>query len=787
MSPSSTCHETETASDRRDDGHADLERPGLADALVYGVVVLLLTALVAVFVAGGLGGPIVHMSDSGQYVFTSFYFSHNISWWPLPHLDLETTWTLYPYGTDHVFLHWCFERDILTTLADRLAGPGPWLQLYFLLSLVVTAMGSFFILRREIGSFRAGAVGLAVSFLSYDAINRFPYHQPHSCPHWTTLGLLLDYVLVRRYFSGRPWSLRLIATRLVVVLLSLGLDLGYLAGLSLTSFCLVGVYLAAHFLWRHRGRLGQLPSEAASTLSRALTGGPGRRAQLAGLATAAAVLTWLYVPLAYQVATDASRYDFSGLQELTKWSHPLRLLIPFLPGFNPATLRTSIPDSAEDWGFGFSPGLGFVLLAAVGLVTGRRSLAVVAPFLTLLALCLTFHPVSFPTLKVLPWFRFARVTARATAVFPALLATCYLGLPAWSDTGRRLRGVLVSIVLLLVVETATAYGLILDHRRTDPDLEVSTAFLQAMETVRRTPGEAIFEWPFAIAPRSGKLGYYHGFLSGIFQLAQFHHKRGMSTYFGRLHPENLAEMKRAGWPDLFFPKPLYSPQSRQRRDFTPEEWSFVERFVQAGDFAGIFLYPDLVHPATIEGFHSRFGPPTAEFSLSKQLGRVQFIPKREEWRGLVDIERARSLRLERPVFAWRMGTRLELEKLAVDDYMVGEWAPPSQGSRWTWDSPVSVVFRVDPPRQPDQDLIFRMESRPYGDQRLRVKINGGDLGERLLSWRDFQVVEVRLPARRLRDVNQLTLELPDAVALPGEALRVHLGIQITWMEIQPYP
>jgi hypothetical protein len=297
--------------------------------------------------------------------------------------------------------------------------------------------------------------------------------------------------------------------------------------------------------------------------------------------------------------------------------------------------------------FAASPGLAFVLAALAGLATGRRQTLAAVPGLVLLALLLSFHPLRFDTLRLLPWFGFVRVSARFSVVYPALLAGLALLTPPvrWRWPGRLTAGVLA---VLLGVEATTAYRayLIKDWHHFRPD----AAFEGLMEAIRSAPGEAVLDWPFCVAGGNGvatnQICRYYGVQSGIAWLQTYHGKKVVGKYFGRLHPDQIKPYLEAGWPRLFFPdNPNAFKARHQQRDFALQEWSFVERFVTLGDFCGVLLYTDLLPPETVAGFHARFGPPTA--AANSLFGRIEFIPKPEAWRGHVDLDAARRLALPR--------------------------------------------------------------------------------------------------------------------------------------------
>ena len=125
-----------------------------------------------------------------------------------------------------------------------------------------------------------------------------------------------------------------------------------------------------------------------------------------------------------------------------------------------------------------------------------------------------------------------------------------------------------------------------------------------------------------------KMEVFHYRVGSSYQLAEFHRKKVMGLYFGRMEPASLRPMEEAGWPDLFIPTDAHRSQRRQARDFTPREWEFIESFFYEHDYAGILLYCDVLPAATVAGFHTRFGEPAAEMRMNPGLGWMQFIPKR---------------------------------------------------------------------------------------------------------------------------------------------------------------
>lgn len=749
---------------------------GLAVPLALFVV---LDLLLAVFVVRSFEGPLLLPWDPGHYLFVVRYFSENIHWWPIPQLDLDTNWTAYPQGTNHVFLHWSFERDVLCSLLTRTFGFGPWFQLYFLASVLVSAVGCYVLCRRDLGDAYALLVALAASFGNFAVIREFPLHLPYACVHWSVLGIVADFLLARRYWLGCAWSVRFVLVRVVVLLLTLGLDPGYVAGFSLSSFTLTIGWIALDQVARKRGRPAALWRGAADAWCRAWrTRAPGRT--LLPLLAIAVAAAWLYVPLAFQVARAASRYDFSGLENLYLWVEPARVLVPFVWPFRGKTMALLFADRPENAGFDLRPGGTFVLLAALGLAIGARRRGFMLPAVVLVLAGVFFHPVDLPTLKVWPWFAMARVPARVTFVLPVVFALIVSSVPlAW---WRRRVGTVVAVVLvtLFATETSTVYGGLVRYRRQHPGTPPSTTLLDAMRVIREAPGDAVLEWPMAAVPSTLKLGVFHSKLAGAFQLSYFHRKKVLGFYFGRGHPEIWQPLLDVGWSDLIFPNtPNAYESTRQRRDFTADEWRFMEAFFSRNDFAGVLLYADLLPPETLAGFHSRFGAPVAGADTYPPLGRIEFIPKRAEWRDMVDPEEGRGIRFEKAAPVLERGQRIDLGSSASDDYLFAGWGMPATVPRWTTAHEAMIGFSASP----GTAARFRARVGGFGPQHVTVRWNGTVVGAFDPPMHEWDEVEIAVPATLVTADNRVTLEVSDPLPRRAEDGVRHLGIRVDWFEI----
>ena len=633
--------------------------------------------------------PLTGDGDTVHWEYIGFYVAKNLNFLPFPKLELVNNQVFYPYGTDSVFQMWGFERDIFYTILSSVFGSGPWLQIYYFLTVLVTAIGAFILLVQDYGFARAIGAGTLVSFFNFYAINKYPDHLNISVLHWTTLSLVADFLIVKRVTLRRHVSLRLILVRACLLILSLGQDLGYIAGFALTSFTVSTIFIAVLLCYRYiRGdlRLIELFQSVVETYKSEFSTSPLTYLVLLGLSIIAG---YIYLPLVFQIAREAKSFDFTGVADGVWWVNPLRLLIPFLPGLNPKLpFEQVLRDSPEDLGGG-SPGWFLLILGTVGLWQARKRITIFIPLLLIFILCILYHPGSFsikgflffilgtvllwqarkritifiplllifilyilyhdpilPTLKIFPWFAFNRVAERSTVIYPVIL--CLFALEIKFDGLRSRSRQLVSVLLvcLACTELYTAYSFKLSYQPHSLD----KSFLTYMDYVKEQPGEAVLDWPFCVTGGNGigttqGLCPYYKLNSGVYALRRFHEKKVMGQYFGRLHPSQIEPYLQAGWDHLFFPDADFFKATHQTRCFRPTEWSFFTDFYKLNEFAGINLYVDLLTEDCITEFYARLGTPVAE-TLVPGAGRVKFIPKSQELRNQVNLALGSRLKFE---------------------------------------------------------------------------------------------------------------------------------------------
>ncbi|GAA4410712.1 hypothetical protein GCM10023187_35650 [Nibrella viscosa] len=597
------------------------------------VVLLLATVFYGLFVIKDFRNPITDWGDTDVWEYYGYYFAKNLSFSPLPTLDLVNNQLAYPYGTNQALQDWAVERELFYAFLYRLMGTtGPYLQMYLIVSVLLIAFGVFGLLRPVVGNPKAGLAAGVMAFCNFYAIHKYPGHLAFTALHWTTLSLVTDWLLGRRVWLQQPLTLRFLLVKALFLALVLGQNLGYVAGYALSGFSLTTLFCMGVYLNRRR----RVPFRAYISLDPFVY-----RGQHLLLLTGIVAVAFLYIPLVLQIAAAAKSLQSASLPMGIFWDNPLRLWLPLLPGISPYHLdyQPWLRDSTEGMGPS-SPGLFLTALGLIGFFHARNK-AVYLPLLVLMGLCLLFHTTRLPTLRIFPWFLFTRVSSRATLIYPVILTLLALSVE-WKRLPALLRA---GIIALALAETGTAYQA---HVAYFNPVAVHQPFYAYMNTVKQTPGEAVLDWPFCALGDNG-LGedlcpfFYQ--TSGTFALRRFHDKKVMGFFLGRLHPAQIAPFEQANWPCLFMPNnPNLFKATRQRRCFTGTEMQRFADFFAYNDFCGINLYPDLLAPGCEEAFYQRFGRPVAETEL-RFTGRVVFIPKPDSLRRRLNPALGKRIRL----------------------------------------------------------------------------------------------------------------------------------------------
>lgn len=564
---------------------------------------ILLTCIVgglAIWVVEDFTSPLSDGGDTDFYEYVGYFFAHNLTLWPVPHLNLIHDQTFYPYGANHTLLDWGWERDYWYAACYWLFGkgqPGPYLQYYYVYSLLVLALGTFWLLRTPFGNGKAFVAALVVSVFNFYCLWKFPVHLNISVVHWTTLCIIATYCLLYELVKN-PSQLPSLTIWLLWVWLHiqvLSQELGYVAGFALT-FTTICIPFIGWQVWKKRMNDWRLNKEAWLLISLIL------------------VSLWLYLPLTLQIFVGAQTYADAPLEMKPVWSHPLRLLIPYLPGLDTIAIdyKPYLRDSFESYGQG-SPGLYLVILGAIGLWTTRRKPVLWIPVLLTLTLCLLYHPVLLPTLKLFPWFSFNRHGGRASLVYPVLFVLLALSVQ-WQK--KRIGQIGFGLLICLML---TEWGWGFRYPLFYNPKPISISLINYMKTVHDTPGEAVLDFPFCtvgadgVGAEEGLCPYYLQ-QNAVFTFRRFHQKKVVGQYWGRLHPSHIQPFLNDKWPRLLQPGHV----------FTPADWQFLNRFLRQNRFAGINLFPDLLTPVQRQAFYAHFGNPVAQSHLP-MAGRVEFL------------------------------------------------------------------------------------------------------------------------------------------------------------------
>jgi len=579
------------------------------------VLLVIVAISLAIHFSGGFTiGPLFAGGDGAESEFYAHYFYKNLSLFPLPHVNFHTDQIFYPYGVNAVFGDWFIEREYFFTLFFSFFGTGPWLFVYYIFSLLIGCLGLFFLFKRDFGELKAS----------------------NSILHWTILGMAVDYLLILRITARENISLRLILLRGLLTVLTLGLGLGYVAGMSLFSLTVCTFYVLL-FLLVYRLKKGEVPYKLKELMNNWKREIFNHKGHCISLSLGIGVFIFLYVPIVLQIYFASK--EFGGIPEGTMWSSPWRMLIPWLPWVNPRLneptwLAGLINDLPEGLGAG-SPGFFLLFAALAGILFSRRKLALV-PFVGMFIWIANNHPYQGFSLTVFPWFEHARVGSRFTILMPPLLIILALQIPLSKFKKPYLYSVF--FMLLAVIGALEFYTFVNGYHYRAPN--VPEGFYNYMKTVKNTPGEAVLDWPFCIAGGNGVgtnlLGRFYHLNNAVGFMQRYHGKKIVGNYFGRLSVMQIEPFMRAGWYKMFHPdNPSYFKSKRQVIPMTEPEWAFFDKFYTLNDFCGINLYPSLLAPGDKQKFYARFGKPEISSTVAGGL-EVVFIAKDQRRRSMVN-------------------------------------------------------------------------------------------------------------------------------------------------------
>ncbi len=143
------------------------------------------------------------------------------------------------------------------------------------------------------------------------------------------------------------------------------------------------------------------------------------------------------------------------------------------------------------------------------------------------------------------------------------------------------------------------------------------------------PQEAVLDWPFCVFGADGdeRLCPYFSKTLNQYALRQFHRKKSISQYFGRMHDSQKQILLNEGWEKMF----LYDTNSNpfrpmQARCWNEREWDFFLNFFYKYNFAGINLYVEILPKSCLEEWIKRLGQPASKTYL-EHSGELWFFKK----------------------------------------------------------------------------------------------------------------------------------------------------------------
>ncbi|MEA5597532.1 hypothetical protein [Rivularia sp. UHCC 0363] len=726
---------------------------------IYFLLILFCFSLAfSLLVIQDFSGSLAGMGDTEYWEYTGFYFAKNFDFTPLPQLNIINNQAFYPYGVNSVFQPWSLEKDILYAIFYSLFGFGPWLQIYYILTIIITFVGTFRLLLNDYGFSKATGVGLLVSFCNFYAIYKYPGHLSYSIIHWTTLSIIVDFLIVKKYTLQAKFSLKMILIRICLLILCLGQELGYIAGFALTSFTVSFLYVVLIGLRRYfKTAFKSINIFNIITNDCFIC----RKVYLLIPLIFCLLLGCIYLPLIIQISREAKSFDFTGINSGAWWVSPLRLFIPYIPILNPEilTLNNILKDMPEEF-FDGRPGLFIVIIGFLGVWLARKQIAIFVPLIIIFLACLFYHPSNLPILKLFPWFTFNRLATRSTVIYPTILSifALYFDLN-WLRNPRKqiITGVLI---VLACTEIFTVYSYKLNYK---PYI-LDEGFFSYMNYVKKQPGEAVLDWPFCITGGNGVgadrgLCPYYWKNGSIFALRRFHEKKIMGQYFGRLHPSQLNSYLKAGWNSLLFPNSYDITKATQlSRCFRPDEWSFFTEFFKYNDFAGINLYTDLVPDNCVQEFYKRFGQPVVK-TVILGPGKVEFIAKSSELRSQVNLGLGSRIKFK-PLLDFAEANLITSSSsssfLSITGLSVTE-GTTSNKWRWALGSDSSISFRL--PESQLLKLSFAFNN-PIEAQNIIVEFNG----ETKAIFKDLKkdaIVNHDIKIKAIKGINHIVFKYKD--------------------------
>lgn len=608
---------------------------------VFIFIAILLPVIYGVFFVRNFSMPLTGGGDVDEWEYVGYYLAENLHFNVFPQITLQQNQTFYPFGTTQAFSDWSLESNYWFAFFYKIRGHGAWLNYYYVLSLIVSFLGSYVLLKKEFGQKKAFFAAFVVTFFNFYALNKYPHHFNHSTIHWAILSIFSDFILTKRIILRESISLKWIFLKAFLLIATLGMNLGYICGFALTSFVLSLIVVAVVMTKRYSNKENQV-------LWYFINWGKDLRRQSAlyALITVPSILLlYFYLPLVWQIYRESQALHFDNGQSPHLWSHPIRMLFPYLPFFNAIQnpLTWFLKDMPEGLGSG-SPGWFCLGLGITGYFINRKKYWLVfLPLVILLVISTFYHPNKVPTLKIFPWGTFNRVPSRFTSILPVIFCCFILPLDWYRIKYQKM---LISLfAVLFIVEGGVVYF----YRYNKPPYIVDSNFFNYMAVVEKQKGEAVLDFPFCVVGGDGtglkeNLCPVFEKTCNVYALRRFHHKKVIGGYYSHVHPAAIKGFVEIGLGNLTEADSKdWRTASRIINEFSDAQMAYFIKYFQYNDFSGINLYIDLIPRDMYKQIVNKIGKPI-QSTIFPGAGRVVFIPKPAAWSVFVNKNRALSMK-----------------------------------------------------------------------------------------------------------------------------------------------
>ncbi|WCL48207.1 hypothetical protein [Leptospira sp. GIMC2001] len=565
------------------------------------IIYFILSFLIISKIIGAFSGVIFGYADTVHWSYNAYYFSKYLSFNGLYFdVDLNNNESFFPFGTVQAFQSWGLEKDFFNYLIYTWIGHSGFLKIYAFLSISFSFWGIYFLLQKHFSLTQSMVPALAGSFLGYYSILKYPYHYGFTIHHWTGLSLVLDFLIIYKLIVDQEININYFLLRIAFLFFSFGEDLTYVTSIGVLSILIHGLVIVSYSIFNTK-KINIFLKPKWLVVSIFLF--------------SLLVFTTYYLPIFMKIYFSIMDFSKEGFLQAFWWSNPIRLLIPIIPKLNILDLKyhLMIGDSSDSIGvFTLSSLILFSLFYCLFHI--NRRLFAILPLLLLACILLSYHPSEFPYLTKLPWFNYFRVSGRSSfaisiifGMFGAFVHFENFFLTKWKKV------LVIAFLIFLIWEVRTVYS-----HKNNTEIKLSNDNLEYFNSIKNLPGEAILDWPFCIFGADGdeRLCPYFSNTGNQYSLRQFHHKKSIGQYFGRMHQTQKDIFLSKGWDKLFLmdsqSDPFFPKQSRCWND---QEWNQFLSFYNSYDFAGINLYSDILDDKCKEVFKKRFGEPIDKTNL----------------------------------------------------------------------------------------------------------------------------------------------------------------------------